>query len=175
MKTRLHVRATVANTSSALNLKETNSKLTSDDLSTSTLSILGSLDDSWQIENLDRSSVYSHRSRYPENGFHENLRRRRFWGYHSRRQCREFIVGSNRDRSSESRHERRLSNGRESTVESTKNELPVLHLREYTHMNPTLAIPVLATSNPTPAPPPPVVGVKSSRLSIANFALSLPK
>lgn len=42
-------------------------------------------------------------------------------------------------------------------------------------MNPTLAIPVLATSNPTPALPPPVVGVNNSRLSLASFALSCPK
>jgi hypothetical protein len=42
-------------------------------------------------------------------------------------------------------------------------------------MNPTLAIPVLATSKPTPALPPPVVGVNNSRLSLASFALSCPR
>lgn len=48
-------------------------------------------------------------------------------------------------------------------------------LRETTtHMKPTLAIPVLATSNPTPAGPPELVGVNNSLLSLANLALSSP-
>lgn len=37
--------------------------------------------------------------------------------------------------------------------------------------NPTLAIPVLATSNPIPGPPPPPDGVMSSRLSLASLAV----
>lgn len=37
--------------------------------------------------------------------------------------------------------------------------------------NPTLAIPVLATSKPIPPPPPPPLGVISSRLSLANLAI----
>lgn len=42
-------------------------------------------------------------------------------------------------------------------------------------MNPMEAIPVRATSKPTPAPPPPPdVGVRSSRLSLASLALSCP-
>ena len=46
---------------------------------------------------------------------------------------------------------------------------------EGTHMNPIDAMPVLATSKPTPAPPPPPEdGVRSSRLSLASLALSCP-
>lgn len=41
-------------------------------------------------------------------------------------------------------------------------------------MNPTEAIPVLATSKPTPAPPPLVVGVSSSRFNFASLAFSSP-
>lgn len=45
-----------------------------------------------------------------------------------------------------------------------------------TDMKPTEAIPVLATSKPTPPPPPPPeVGVSSSRLSLASLALSWPR
>lgn len=43
-------------------------------------------------------------------------------------------------------------------------------------MKPTRATPVFATSNPTPAPPPPdpLGGSKSSRRSFANFAFKMP-
>lgn len=44
-------------------------------------------------------------------------------------------------------------------------------------MNPTEAIPVLATSKPAPPPPPcdPAGGAISSRFSLASLALSCPK
>jgi hypothetical protein len=45
-----------------------------------------------------------------------------------------------------------------------------------TYINPTLAMPVRATSKPTPAgPPPPLLGVRRSRLSLASFAFNCPR
>lgn len=38
--------------------------------------------------------------------------------------------------------------------------------------NPTVAIPVLATSKPTPGPPPLLAGAISSRFSLASLALN---
>lgn len=56
---------------------------------------------------------------------------------------------------------------------AASRKLEVVERRWWTYMNPTLAIPVRATSNPTPPPPPPpVVGVKSSRFNFASLALS---
>ena len=42
-------------------------------------------------------------------------------------------------------------------------------------MKPTDAMPVLATSKPTPPPPPLEEGIISSRLSLASFAFSWPR
>lgn len=62
-----------------------------------------------------------------------------------------------------------MAHRQQSQVYSLSNGTLRLELnKRKTYINPTLAIPVLATSNPTPPPPPPpVVGVKSSLLSLA--------
>lgn len=89
---------------------------------------------------------------------------------------------------SQSTHQTRFTDWGETTVEFGRYRLDVSsclrnfssQFREHkkksdSHMKPTEAIPVLATSNPTPPPPPPPeVGVKSSRLSFASLAFKPP-
>lgn len=120
----------------------------------------------------------------------------------ARRESRELVVGGNRGRPCEATHQGRFPHtwktaSEQGTARSAPSFIVPPSSRSLlspfvpprpasavypseqginTHINPTLAIPVLLTSNPTPPPPPPpVVGVSSSRLSLASLALSCPR
>lgn len=107
---------------------------------------------------------------------------------------RTELVGSrNRFGSRQSTHQTRLADGGEAAAGRSRDvsqvpcpaesanlspASPFQSLKgvRRTHINPTLATPLRATSKPKPGPPPPPeVGVISSRLSLASFALSCPK
>ena len=89
------------------------------------------------------------------------------------RQSREFDLGHFGMSSGELRHECRLAKLDVSDGYFDEREARTFPT-DGNPTNPTDAIPVLATSNPTPAPPPPPPedGEISSRRSFASFALS---
>ena len=64
---------------------------------------------------------------------------------------------------------------RECQTNEYTRQIPRISQCQWSLTYPILASPVLATSKPSPLPPPPLDGVINSRFNLANFAFNIPK